>query len=45
MSSVLFDVFNFFGAAAQDFEAVYTNIVKPFVGLADGASQLIGMFV
>lgn len=46
MSSAIFDIFNFVGALAQDFVNFYdTEFVQSFVNLADGASQLIGMFV
>lgn len=44
MSSVLFDAFNLSSAIALDFSGIFA-IMKPLVNVADGASQLIGMFV
>ncbi|MFR9838934.1 hypothetical protein ACOJAM_03200 [Corynebacterium striatum] len=50
MSSVLENTFELssdgfsLDALVRDFDIVHT-FLKPFLGLADGASQLIGMFV
>ena len=44
MSSVLFDSFHLSSNIANDFGFLY-EIMQPLVDIADGASQLIGMFV